>query len=112
VLVIRRVSCISTISAICHSVGDRLVCNMKSDMSLYVGDRLVCRCTLDGGHLHRVTCTIYRTSTTDSPDDEHRGARNMWRIRINICKEVIILNLFKTNSCTPFNTHLYSHLKH
>jgi len=30
-------------------------------------------CTLDG-HLHRVT---YRINTIDSPDDEHRGARNM-----------------------------------
>jgi len=45
-------------------------------MSLYVGNRLVCRfgwncsfiqtCTLDG-----------RINTIDSPDDEHRGARNM-----------------------------------
>jgi len=54
-------------------------------MSLYVRDRLVCRfgwncssiqsCTLDG-HLHKETYTrcIHRT---DSPDDEHRVARNM-----------------------------------
>jgi len=55
-------------------------------MSLYVGDRLVCRfgrncisiqtCTLDG-HLHRVTYTRCRINTINSPDDEHRGARNM-----------------------------------
>jgi len=47
-------------------------------MSLYVGDRLGCTCTLDG-HLHRVTYTtcIY---TIDSPNDGHRGARNMYRI--------------------------------
>jgi len=45
-------------------------------MSLYVGDRQVCRCTLDG-HLHRMTYTRCRINTIDSPDDEHRGARNM-----------------------------------
>jgi len=49
-------------------------------MSLYVGDRLVCSsihtCTLDG-HLHRVTYTRCCINTIDSPDDEHRGARNM-----------------------------------
>jgi len=53
-------------------------------MSLYVGDRLVCRfgwiqtCTLDR-HLHtpRVTYTISRITTIDSPDDEHMGARYM-----------------------------------
>jgi len=45
-------------------------------MSLYVGDRLVCACTLDG-HLHRVTCIKCHINTTDSPDDERRGAQNM-----------------------------------
>jgi len=29
------------------------------------------------GHLHRVTHTRCRINTTDSPDDEHRGARNV-----------------------------------
>jgi len=43
-------------------------------MSLYVGDRLVC--ALDG-HLHRVTYTIRRINTIDSPDDENRDALNM-----------------------------------
>jgi len=33
-------------------------------------------CPLDG-HLHRVTYTRYHIDTTDSPDDEHTGARNM-----------------------------------
>jgi len=33
-------------------------------------------CTLDG-HLHRVTYTKCRINTIDSPDDVHRGARNM-----------------------------------
>jgi len=49
-------------------------------MSLYVGDRLVRRlrwnCALDG-HLHIVTYTRCRVNTIGSPDDEHRGARNM-----------------------------------
>jgi len=54
-------------------------------MSLCVGDRPLCRfgwhcssiqtCTLDG-HLHRVTYTRC-IDTIDSPDYEHRGARNM-----------------------------------
>jgi hypothetical protein len=34
-------------------------------------------------HLRRVTYTKCRINTTDSPDDEHRGARNMQRIGIN-----------------------------
>jgi len=65
-------------------------------MSLYVGDRLVCRfgwsiqtCTLDG-HLHRVTYTRCRINTIDSPDDEHRGARNMQRTGININEQKIV----------------------
>jgi hypothetical protein len=49
-------------------------------MLLFVGDSVVCRfvqtCTLDR-HLHRVTYTRYRINTIDSPDDEHKGARNM-----------------------------------
>jgi len=50
-------------------------------MSLYVGDRQVCMfgsqtCTLDD-HLHRVTYTICRIDTIDSPDNEHRDVRNM-----------------------------------
>jgi hypothetical protein len=62
-------------------------------MSLYGSDRQVCRfgwkcssiqpCTLDG-HLHRVTYTRCRINTIDSPDEEHSGARNMYRIGINI----------------------------
>jgi hypothetical protein len=39
--------------------------------------------TLDS-HLHKVTYTRYRINTIDSPDDEYRGARNMYRIEINI----------------------------
>jgi len=47
-------------------------------MSLYVGDRQVC--TLDRCHIN----------TIDSPDDEHRGARNMYRIGINIYEKRIV----------------------
>jgi hypothetical protein len=36
------------------------------------------------GHLHRVTYTRCRITTINSPDDEHRGVRNMWWIGINI----------------------------
>jgi len=49
-------------------------------MSLYVGDRQVCSsiqtCTLDS-HLHRVTYTRCIVNTIDSPDYDHRDARNM-----------------------------------
>jgi hypothetical protein len=65
-------------------------------MSLYVGDRLVCRfgcyiqtCTLDD-HLHRVTYTRCRINTIDSPDDEHRGARNMKRTGTYIYEKAIV----------------------
>jgi len=35
-----------------------------------------CTCTLDS-HLHRVKYIRCRIDTIDSPDDEHRGARNV-----------------------------------
>jgi len=72
-------------------------------MSLYVGDRLVCRfgwnwfhpnrfiqTRTPDGHLHRVTYTRCRINTIDSSNDEHRGARNMYRIRINIYEKRIV----------------------
>jgi len=46
-------------------------------MSLYVGDRLVCAGCPPDGHLHTVTYTRCHINTIDSPDDEHRDARNM-----------------------------------
>jgi len=64
-------------------------------MSIYVGDRLVCKfgwiqtCTLDG-HIHRVTYARCRINTIDSPDDEHKGARNMYRIGINVYEKIIV----------------------
>jgi hypothetical protein len=36
------------------------------------------------GNLHRVTYTRCCIDTTDSPDDEHEVARNMYRIETNI----------------------------
>jgi len=64
-------------------------------MPFYVGDRLVYRfgcfiqtCTIDG-HLHRVTYTRCRINTIHSPNDEHRGAQNMYRIGINIHKKIL-----------------------
>ena len=61
-------------------------------MSLYVVDRLVC--TL-GGYLHRVTYTKCHINTIDSPDDEHRGPRNMWSIGINTYeKRTVCVMLF------------------
>jgi hypothetical protein len=52
-------------------------------MSLCVGDRPVCRSGISyptripDGHLYRVTYTRCCGDTSDSPDDEHKVARNM-----------------------------------
>jgi hypothetical protein len=66
-----------------HHQEKQLYQYLISYMSLFVGDRLVCRsernlptCTRNG-HLHRVTYTRCCIDTIDSPDDEHRVARNM-----------------------------------
>ena len=61
-------------------------------MSLYVCDRVVCRFGWNWFHpnLHirrsptQLTYTRCHINKIDSPDDEHRGARNMLRIGINI----------------------------
>jgi hypothetical protein len=45
------------------------------------------------GHLHRVTYTRCSIDTIDSPDDEHRGARNMYRIEINIYEKELCFKL-------------------
>ena len=65
VLIIRRVNCIDTTSVICHCVSDRLLCRSGRNPT----------CTPDG-HLHRVTYNRC-IDTIDSPDDEHKVARNM-----------------------------------
>jgi hypothetical protein len=51
--------------------------------------RSIQTCTLDG-HLQRVTYTRRRIIIIYSPDDEHRGARNMQRIGINIYEKRIV----------------------
>ena len=70
-------------------------------MSLYVGDRLVCRFgRKPDSHLHRVTYTRYRIETTESPDDEHLNARNMYRIEINIYKKELCLKVVIKQNCS------------
>ena len=67
-LIIRRFSCISTISGICHS--------------MYVA---ICYAGLDGTAVPskpayqtvRVTYTRYHIDAIESPDDEHLNSRNM-----------------------------------
>ena len=41
----------------------------------------------------KFTYTRCRLNTTDSADDEHRGARNMYRIGINIYEKRIVLQV-------------------
>jgi hypothetical protein len=79
-------------ATLCSSSGESVVSNNTWYMSLCVGDRPLCRsgrkfpiCIPDG-HLHRVTYTRCCIDTIESPDDEHKFARNMWRIEINIYK--------------------------
>jgi hypothetical protein len=52
-------------------------------------DGTIQTCTLDD-HLHRVTYTRCRIDTIDSPDNEHRDARNMQRTGINTRKKMIV----------------------
>jgi hypothetical protein len=55
-------------------------------MSLCVGDRPVCRSVPSRPAYRRVTFTRCCIDTIDSPDDEHKVARNMYRIEINVYK--------------------------
>ena len=41
----------------------------------------------------RVTYTRYHIDTTESPDDEHLNAQNMWGIEINIYKKELCIKL-------------------
>jgi hypothetical protein len=63
------------------------------------------------GSLHRVTYTRCCIDTTDSPDDEHKVDRNMYRIEINIYRkgigrqvgyllELFIVSFAKYHQCT------------
>jgi len=62
----RRINCINTISCICQ------LCRWPSGVQVWMQPEHL---TLT--HTHRVTYTRYSINTIDSPDDEHRGARNM-----------------------------------
>jgi len=69
VFIIRRINCINTTSGICQ------LCRWPSSVQVWMELSSIQTCTLDG-HLHTVTYTRCRINTIDSPDDEHRGARN------------------------------------
>ena len=58
VLISRRINCINTTSGICHPVSVNVSCAGRRQR-------------------HRVTYTRGCIDTIDSPDDEHRVARNM-----------------------------------
>jgi len=45
------------------------------------------------GHLYRMTYTRCRIVTSNSPDDGHMTARNMYRIEINIHGKELCLKL-------------------
>jgi hypothetical protein len=45
------------------------------------------------GHLHRVTYDRCHIDTIDSPDDEHMGSRNMYRIKINVHEKEFCVKL-------------------
>jgi hypothetical protein len=64
------------------------------------------------GHLHRVTYTRRCTDIIDSPDDEHKVARNMQRIEINKCKGIVhqvgyLLELYRDARSPEYKTYPY-----
>ena len=60
-------------------------------------------------HLHRVTYTRCCSDTIDSPDDEHKVAQNMWRIKINIYKRNYVSSwLFIRITLEIYNTYCFS----
>ena len=75
-------------------------------MSLYIDDRLACSfgcdvvsmrcltqtCTPDS-HVYRVTCTICRIDTINSPDNGHMAARNMQIIEKTYIKKELCVKL-------------------
>jgi len=70
-------------AALCSSSGESIYQYDIWYMSLCVGDRVVCRfiCPIQTciphSYPHRATYTRCRIDTIDSPDDEHKAARNM-----------------------------------
>ena len=94
----------------CSSSGEsvvsiqHMVCHSMQVTFLYAGldgtpRNSIQTCTPDG-HLHRVTYTRCRIDTTDSPDDEHMGARNMQRFETNIYEHKMCIKLVTYKSQT------------
>ena len=85
VLIIRRINNIDTTSGICHCVGGRFVFRSENEENQYYRYNLwyfIC-------HYVQVTYTRGCIVTIDSPDDEHRVARNIQRIEINTQKIIV-----------------------
>jgi hypothetical protein len=61
--------------------------------SLHVSSTSFTQTCIPDGHLHRLTYARYLINTIDTPDDEHRSARNMLRIEVNIYEEELCLKL-------------------
>ena len=92
----------------CSSSGESIVSiHHLVYVSLCVGGRLVCRSEISSltcipdSHLHTVIYTRWRIDTTDSPDDEHWVARNMYRSEINTLKKCVQLVIDK--NCTEMH---------
>jgi len=82
-------------------------------MSLYVGDRLVwnsAHTCIPDGHLHRVTYARCRIDITDSPDDEHMVAQNMYSIEINTYGKEMCIRLVSYKNYTEL--HGQQNIKH
>jgi len=58
------------------------------------------------GHLNSVTYIRYPINTIDSPDDEHRGPRNMWRNGINIQEKRILSQFGYLQELSIFISHV------
>ena len=81
VLIIRRFSCINTISGMCHS------------MQVTVWYAGLDRTSKPAYQMVRVIYTRYRIDTIASPDDEHVNDRNMQGLEINVYKKELCVKL-------------------
>jgi len=68
----------------CSSSGE-LIASILITVKIFV--------ILDHLIIFRVAYTRCRIDTIDSPDDEHRGARNLYRIGINIYEKELCVKL-------------------
>ena len=60
----------------------------------------------------KFTYTRCRLNTTDSADDEHRGARNMYRIGINIYEKRIVPRVGYLQEKKKINLHITENTKY